>query len=135
MLPAVTEIVFVDEPVVLGMEEIAKADLLFIMRLGHPGEICGPVVRVGGLVGLLLKPESVKMAIGPAEGELEDVVQLGQFYRGRDKQAAPDGGPDVEERDLQLQLDAGGIKFGAGFDHGGKEAARMLQVYLPHGRV
>lgn len=81
------------------MEQIAKADLLFIVRLAHAEEVCAPVVGIGGLVGLPLKAEGVQMAIGPAEGELEHIVQFGQFDCGRDKQAAPDGGPDVEQRD------------------------------------
>jgi len=69
MLPAVTEVVLVDEPVVFGMEPIAKAYSLLIVRLAHAEEVCAPVVGAGGMIGIPLKAEGLQMAIGPAEGD------------------------------------------------------------------
>ena len=77
----------------------------------------------------------MQVRVGPAKGPLQHGVQLGQFDRRRDEQAAPDGRPDIEQGDLQLQLDVGGIELGASLGHGKREVARVPCVGLPQGRV
>src|ERR1035438_3147994 len=114
------------------MQQVAEPELLLVMALAGARKILTPVVGVDCLIRVLPQAESVQVAVGPAEAELEHGVELGQLDRGRNEQAAPNGRLNVEQGDLQLHLDSGRIELGAGFNHGGKEVARRLQVYLPH---
>ena len=101
MLPAVTEVVLINQPVLGSMQQIAEAELLFLMALGVRSEKLRERILGGiGLIGILLQAEGVQVTVGPAKGQLQHGVELGQFDRGGDKQAAPDGRLDGEQGDL-----------------------------------
>ena len=61
MLPAVTEVILVDQPVLGRMEQIAAPELLFIMTLGVRSEKLSEVILGGiGLIGNTLPLPSLE---------------------------------------------------------------------------
>ena len=101
MLPAVTEVILVDQPVLGSMQQIAEPELSFIMALGvRSEELREPILGGIGLIGILRQAEGMQVAVGPAKGQLQHGVELGQFDRGGDEEPSPDGRPEVEQSDL-----------------------------------
>jgi len=89
MLPAVAKIVLVAEPHVEPQAQVAQAHLL---RVVGKKDATG----LGDAVLLAMDHKAVEVGVGPAEGDLEDVMQVGERGVAADEQSAPDGGADVE---------------------------------------
>src|SRR5215813_5511676 len=61
-----------------------------------------PPTRIGVAVALAVDDEAVHMGVGPAEGDLDDGVQLGDGCRITHQQVAPDQRADSVETDAEL---------------------------------
>ena len=101
VLPVVAEVVDVDEAEVFAAVEIAQPHLAFI-------EAAGIVLQLGlagfGIaVGHAADAELVQVAVPPAEGGLDDAMQLTEVEAARHNQATPDRGLDFGERDADLE--------------------------------
>jgi len=46
--------------------------------------------------------QSVEMAVGPAEGDLQHIMEIGDGSLAADEQPAPDRRADLDERDVKL---------------------------------
>ena len=72
VLPTVTEVILVDQPVLGSMEQVAEPELLFLMVLGVRAEKLRERILGGiGLIGILPQAESVQVTVGPAKGQLQ----------------------------------------------------------------
>lgn len=56
--------------------------------------------------------KAVKVDVLPAEGHLEDLVQVGQRRGGRDHEPSPDEGTDPPKHDAQLVDGRAGLILG-----------------------
>src|SRR3990170_2063472 len=94
VLPAVAEVVFVDQLVAFADELIETGRALVLEHVGK--------FSAGDAVLLHTQPEGVHVAVGPAHGNLKNLVQLAELDVGRDLDAPPRGRMDVSQRDLDL---------------------------------
>ena len=58
--------------------------------------------QLGDAVGLAVNDKAVEMGVGPAEGDLEHGVEVGDRGITTDEQPAPDGGADLEQSGVEL---------------------------------
>src|SRR5207253_650371 len=93
--PRDVEVVLVVEALAPAKVEISQADLIGIVGKADPA-------KIGDAVGLAVDDELMEMRVVPAEGDLDDGVQLGDGRRLGDQQAAPDQWTDSVEPDAEL---------------------------------
>jgi hypothetical protein len=95
MLPTVAEIVFVDK-CITGVDNVIQP---------HMGFISGIVRKFGirNAVAYIIDNELMQMAVFPAHGGLQDVVQSAEFYVSRNLNAPPDLRADVFQGDFDLE--------------------------------
>jgi hypothetical protein len=84
--------------------EISQAHLIGIVGKADPG-------KIGDAVVLAVDDELMEMRVAPAEGDLDDGMQLGDSRRIGEQQAAPDQRADSVEPDADL-VDRSGIGGG-----------------------
>ena len=89
MLSEVAKIVLVAEAHVEPQALLAEAHLLRVV--GKKA-----AAGLGDAVLLAMDHKAVEVRVGPAEGDLEDVMQVGDRGVAANEQSAPDGGVDVE---------------------------------------
>jgi len=94
VLPAVADVVDVDELVTGLGRGVAEVDGVVIADVAPLG--------VGLGVAVWADLEHVEVAVGPAHGALEDVVELGEGEVAGDEDAAPDGRGGAEQNDFKL---------------------------------
>ncbi len=93
--PGEVEVVLVGETLAHPKAERGQAHLMRVVGEGHP-------TSIGDAVALGVNDEAVQVGIGPAEGELDGGVKLGDSRFSGDQQAAPDQRADSVEPDAEL---------------------------------
>jgi len=95
LLPQLAEIVLIAEGAVAAQAQVAEANLLRVVSKAD-------TPWLGDTIGLAIDHESVEMAVGPAEGDLQHVMEVGDGSLAADEQPAPDRRADLDERDVKL---------------------------------
>src|SRR6266498_3624883 len=98
--PGDVEVVLVGEALTHLKTEIGQADLVGVVGKAHP-------TRIGDAVAFAVDDEAVQMGVGPAEGDLDAGVQLGDGRRIGHQQPAPDQRADSVEPDAELVASSG----------------------------
>src|SRR5215213_7559023 len=101
MLPVVAEVIDVKEAEALAAVEVAEADFALIEAAGVVLEL--GLADLGVTVGQAADAELVQVRIPPAEGGLDDAMQLTEMKAARHNQATPDRRLDPGEGDPDLQ--------------------------------
>lgn len=95
MLPTVAEIVFVGQGIT-GVDNVIQPHMGFISGIVRKFRIRNAVTDITG-------DELMQMAIFPAHGGLQDVVQFAEFNVSRNLNAPPDLRADVFQSDFELE--------------------------------
>lgn len=102
--PGDVEVVLIEEALLRPKAKIGQADLVGVVGEAGPAEVSDAVV-------LAVNDELVEVGIAPAEGDLDDGVQLGDGRRIAHQQAVPDQRADSVESDAEL-VDSRGVGGG-----------------------
>src|SRR6266508_3803689 len=85
MSPEIAEVILVGKTLVRAEVKIGETHLPGIIREGDPAD-------VGDTVGFAVDDEAVEVGVGPAKGELDDVVEIGDPGVAANQDAATDQG-------------------------------------------
>jgi hypothetical protein len=105
VLPVVAKVVNIEKTEVFSAIEVEEAHGALIEAARVAFEF--RLTSLGIAVGQAADPEFVKVAIPPAEGGLDDAVQLAEVESDRHDKAAPDWRLDPDKRDADLN----GVRF------------------------
>src|SRR5512135_1695156 len=95
MVPSVAEVILVEEALVAAELEVGEADLMGIQ--GEPGP-----ARSADAVVPAVDAEAMQMGVAPAEGDLDDVMELSEGTLAADQDPPPDHGADLADPDVEL---------------------------------
>jgi hypothetical protein len=95
-LPAVVEVILIGEALVCAEAEIRQADLCGLVGKADPAEL-------GDAVVLAVDHKAMQMGVGPAEGDLDAMVQVGTGRGGMHQEPAPDERADRTEPKAKLK--------------------------------
>jgi len=101
VLPVVAEVIDVKKAEAFAAVEIAQAHVAFVEAAGVVLEL--GLAEFGIAVGQAADAELVQVAVPPAEGGLDDAMQLAEMEAARHDQATPNRWLDFGERDADLQ--------------------------------
>jgi hypothetical protein len=105
MLPEIAEVVLVAEAAVDAQAQVTEAHLPWIVGKAD-------AARLGDAVVLAVDHKAVQVGVGPVEGNLEDVVEVGDGGIAANEQPAPDRRADLKQRGVELLDRYSGRKVG-----------------------
>lgn len=113
MTPIIAEVVFVEdrERVFLGIVGKLKADHPDLSRLEGAAVGQTVLIELRGSVDKAPNIELMQMAVGPAKGRLQHLVELGKVESDRQFDSAADLGLDAEDMDLGAHNEAVWIEW------------------------
>jgi hypothetical protein len=122
VLPGIAEVTLVEEAFVAAELEVGEANLVGI--LGEPGPSRPTDAVIPGV-----DAEAMEVGVGPAEGDLERVMELGQGAVGAHQEPPPDHGADLPDPDVEL-VDLGRRLIGRGKQRRASIICRSLFAFL-----
>ncbi len=85
MLPRIAQVILVEEPFVEAELEVGESDLARILGKRNSTDSADAIVAS-------VDAEAVELGVGPAEGDLEDMMEGGQRAVAADQEPPPDHG-------------------------------------------
>ena len=101
VFPVVAEVIDVEEAEAFAVVEVAQPYLALVETAGVILELW--LAEFGIAVGQATDAKLVEVTVPPAEGGLDDTMQLAEMEAARHDQAPPDRRLDFGERDTDLQ--------------------------------